>query len=179
MAALVGEGASDADFKGFDAVTTYMDVVSGEDTLKCATTNNCRVTYRWSYTPMFYYLSPPIMYHGMDVNLYINPTNAPGYKRADQMAADITLDGYRFLTTDYTTDYNLSKNKLNGLRGTVLSGLRTNEAELDIWFRGAGYAMRNEKSSTTCNWDGTDCYFARIYPQINSISETAGSVHGG
>lgn len=119
------------------------------------------------------------MYHGMDVSLYINPMNAPGYKRADQMAADITLDGYRFLTTDYTTVYNMGKNSVQGLRGTVLSKLRTNEAELDIWFRGAGYAMRNEKSSTTCNWDGTDCYFARIYPHIDSISETSGSDQGG
>lgn len=69
----------------------------------------------------------------------------------------------------------------NYLRGQVLSKLTTNEyeTELDIWMRGAGNAMRNVESSTTCNWDGSECYFARILPHIDSISETAGSVAGG
>ena len=39
--------------------------------------------------------------------------------------------------------------------------------------------MRNPQSSTSCNWDGTDCYFARIYPHIDSLSHHSGSVSGG
>jgi len=39
--------------------------------------------------------------------------------------------------------------------------------------------MRNKETSTTCNWDGSDCYFARIHPHIDSLSQTSGSKSGG
>lgn len=119
------------------------------------------------------------MYHGSDVSVYVDAKNAPNYKRSDQMAADITLGGIRFLTTDYTTDWSMPKNSLYGLRGIVRTKHRTNNIELDVWFRGAGYALRNEESSTTCNWDGTDCYWGRIYPSMDSLSASAGSSIGG
>ena len=119
------------------------------------------------------------MYSGIDVTLAINPMNAPNYKRADQMAADIRIGGIRFLDEDYTTDFGLSKNTLNLLRGSLTSRQTASEADLEIWMRGAGYAMRNVESSTTCNWDGSECYFARVLPHIDSISESTGSMEGG
>ena len=165
--------------KAFDSITTYLDVETASEKLMCAVTNNCRVTYRWSHTPIVYFLSSPIMYAGMDVNLYLNPMAAPGFKLEDDMAADIRLNTERFLTEDYDTTFNLGSNKFQGVRGVVRSTQRTNNAELDVWFRGVGNAYWNEPASTTCNWDKTDCYQARIYPHIDEISQTSGSVAGG
>ena len=45
--------------------------------------DDCAVKYAWATTPIWYYLSPPTMYSGIDVTLAINPMNAPNYKRSD------------------------------------------------------------------------------------------------
>ena len=139
---------------------------------------DCTVKYSWWQTPIWYYLSPPTMYHGADVALAFSPKGAQDYKRSDQMAVDIKLNGHRFLKEEYTPEDRLNKD-MNYLRGQVLSKLTTNEAELDVWMRGAGNAMQNVESSTTCNWDGSECYSARIFPHIDNISETSGSMEGG
>ena len=167
------------DFKAFDYISTTLDIQSGADRLFCKNSSNCRVTYKWSHTPIWYYLSSPIMYHGQHVSLYLNPMAAPKYKAEDEMFADIRLDTFRFTTESYTTENNLKDWSTQGVRGIVRSPHRTLEAELEVWFRGVGYAYRNPVSSTTCNWDATDCYFARIYPHIDEISESGGSTNGG
>ena len=50
---------------------------------------------------------------------------------------------------------------------------------MEVWFRGTGYALEEKRTSTVCNWDGTDCYNARIYPHIDEISAIGGSAKGG
>ena len=119
------------------------------------------------------------MYHGMDTSIYFNPMAATDYKRADRDFADLRLGGIRFLTSQYTTEWNAHKWAFQGVRGTVRTKVRSMDADLDFWFRGAGNVMRNVETSQTCNWDGTDCYFARIYPSIEDISHSAGSPAGG
>ena len=167
------------DMKAFDSLSTELDINSGNNQIWCKTRSYCSVTYRWSYTPIWYGLSSPIMYHGMDVSLRFNPMAATDYKRSDQMFADIRLEGVRFLTTEYSTGWNAQKWKEQSVRGVVRAKQRTLNAELDIWFRGAGYAMQNKEESIVCNWDKSDCYQARIYPHIDEISETSGSASGG
>ena len=81
------------DFKSFDVVKTTLAIKNGNKELTCANAGNCGVNYKWSHTPIWYYLSSPIMYSGMDVSLYLNPRVAPNHKLADKMAADITLEG--------------------------------------------------------------------------------------
>ena len=167
------------EFKAWNEFSATVSVQSGADTLECSTATNCKVTYKWSHTPLWYYLSSPIMYSGKDVSVYLNPRAGPSFKMADKMAADITLEGTRFLTTDYTVDWNMQADSFQSVRGTVRSKLRTNNAEFDIWFRSVGKALMHKNSATTCNWDATDCYYARIYPHIDEISEVGGSVEGG
>ena len=135
--------------------------------------------YKWDHTPIWYYLSSPIMYHGKDVSLYLNPKKAPSYKLEDKMAIDITLEGKRFLTEDYDVNWNLSANHFTSVRGTVRTKQRTLDADFDIWFRVVGNAYMHENYATTCNWDNTDCYSARIYPHIDTVSHSGGSAAGG
>jgi len=176
---MIGGSVDMYDMKAFDSLSTELDITSGNNQIWCKTRSYCSVTYRWSYTPIWYYLSSPIMYHGMDVSLRFNPMAATDYKRADQMFADIRLEGIRFLTTDYTEGWAARKNSIQSVIGVVRAKQRTLNAELDIWFRGAGYAMQNKEESIVCNWDKTDCYQARIYPHIDDISHTSGSSTGG
>lgn len=166
-------------FKAWDGFSATLSVDSGAEVLTCGTASACKVSYKWSHTPLWYYLSSPVMYSGKDVSLYLDPRAAPGFKLADKMAVDITLEDTRFLTTDYSVDWNLSANKLQSVRGTVRTKRRAQHADLDVWFRTVGNALKHETHATSCNWDGTDCYSARILPHIDTISETGGSSAGG
>ena len=109
---LTGQTVSYEKLKAFGSVSSWLEVQTGSDRLVCKDSNACKVVYSWGYTPIWYYLSPPIMYHGMNVSLYMDPKNAPNYKRSDQLAADIRLAGIRFLTTAYDENFNMSKNKI-------------------------------------------------------------------
>lgn len=81
------------DFKAFNEFQATLTVHNGAETLACESASNCQVKYKWDHTPIWYYLSSPIMYHGKDVSLYLNPRKAPSYKLDDKMAIDITLEG--------------------------------------------------------------------------------------
>lgn len=95
------------------------------------------------------------------------------------MAADIRVNGARFLADDYTTEYKMEREIFTYLRGTIRTPVVSKEADVLVWMRGAGYAMKNEETATFCNWDVTDCYSARVLAHISHISETSGSVAGG
>jgi len=45
--------------------------------------DNCRVRYSWSYTPVIHYVVPAVVYPGMTISVGINPKNAPNYKKDD------------------------------------------------------------------------------------------------
>ncbi len=124
-------------------------------------------------------MAPPVLYEGAEAVLVMNPRSATDYKRADMMAADIRLNGARFLNDEYKENFKMSKWNTNYLRGTVRSNKVTKEAELDVWMRGAGHAMRDDFTAKSCSMDGEDCFFARVYAHIDSISESSGSVSGG
>ena len=166
------------DLKGIEILFTKLKVQSGSDLLFCKEKEQCKVNYRWDFTPILYYVSNPIMYHGMNTSIYFDSKEAFKYKRDDKDFADVRLGGKRFLTADYTPEWR-TRGGTKGLRGTVHTTVRSMDAELNLWFRGVGNALRVPETSQTCNWDGTDCYFVRIYPSIEDISNFAGSLAGG
>jgi len=122
---LIGGSVDYYSLKAVCTVATKAEIISGADVLYCKTTAYCTLTYRWSHTPVFYYLTNPIMFTGMEVSLILNPFAAPSRKATNELAADIRLDGFRFLTDDYTTDWNMGQNSLQDLRGTVRAKERT------------------------------------------------------
>ena len=62
---------------GYQSMTFTLSVVSnGElstETLACRTTNNCKITYYRAYTPVLYYISPPIVYYESQVDVFFDP----------------------------------------------------------------------------------------------------------
>jgi hypothetical protein len=51
-------------FNQFDAMSMYAEIMSGDNKLTCGTTNDCRIVPHWSYTPIWYGLSPAVVYPG-------------------------------------------------------------------------------------------------------------------
>ena len=94
------------DFKAFDDFHAFIKVNTAEgDTLECSNAGRCKAIYKWDHTPIWYFFSSPIMYSGKSVSLYMNPLEAKWDKREDKMSAEITLEGHRFLTENYTVDW--------------------------------------------------------------------------
>ena len=61
------------DLKSIEVLPTKLKVQSGSDLLSCKKHYRCRVNYNWGFTPILYYVSNPIMYHGMNTSIYVNP----------------------------------------------------------------------------------------------------------
>ena len=51
-------------FNAKDDMSMYAEIVVGNNKLTCSTTNDCRIVPHWSYTPIWYGLSPPVVYPG-------------------------------------------------------------------------------------------------------------------
>ena len=118
---MLGDWTTAEDMKRLDQLETYLSVQSGNNTLSCKNKPSCKVMYRWAYTPIIYYLTSPVMYHGQRVDLYFNPMAAPDYKRSDQYFADLRLNGVRFLTEDYGVANKVHKWRTQSVKGLVRS----------------------------------------------------------
>jgi hypothetical protein len=124
-------------------------------------------------------MSPSVTYPGQKVNIYVNPMEAPNYQSKNDLPIHIKLDGTRLDTTEYMdVGDKLDKGTLQYVRGTVQSRARNSNADLSVWFRGAGSALKNTASADTCNLDGS-CYSVRIMPTVDSVSASAGYTTGG
>lgn len=167
-------------FKAFDSVTSSVEIIASGATHICAKASRCTFRNLWSYTPIIYYLSPPVVYPGQVTTMAINPMNAPQFKKLYDMAIDIKIDGENFDFEDLLgMDDTLSRNRVNYVKGRVTNTIRSNTADLTAWQTGSGFAMLNEDSSTHCSFDGTGCYKAKVLPSITNIDQTTGSSAGG
>ena len=60
----------------FTLKVQYSDAtVGGAVTLECGNSNNCKIIYKKNYSPVLYYLSPPVVYEGAVVDFWFNPKN--------------------------------------------------------------------------------------------------------
>ena len=51
-------------FDSFGYLNFYAEIAADGNKLSCANTNSCRIIPHWSYTPIWYGLSPPVVYPG-------------------------------------------------------------------------------------------------------------------
>jgi hypothetical protein len=175
-------GTTMENFKAFETVklTAEIENLQGGNTVACDNPANCEVSYSWDYTPIWYLMSPSVLYPGIKANLYVNPMKAPNYKVSTDLPIHVKLDGTRLDVSEYIDESTeLSNSKVTYIRGTVMNTVRNDEVDLSVWFRGAGNALKNAASADTCNIDGTSCYDVRIMPTINSVSASAGYTSGG
>jgi hypothetical protein len=45
--------------------------------LTCAKESRCTLTYHKGYTPVLYYINPPVVYQGVYTDFWFNPKNVP------------------------------------------------------------------------------------------------------
>ena len=69
-------------FNALDSITYDLSLVEYDDdtetliTLKCVLASNCKITYSRAYTPILYYISPPVVYNGSQVAFWVDPRYA-------------------------------------------------------------------------------------------------------
>jgi hypothetical protein len=60
----------------FHVSVAYADATTGAVvTLACGTASNCKIFYKKNNSPILYYLSPPVVYQGSEVDFWFNPKN--------------------------------------------------------------------------------------------------------
>ena len=172
-------------FNAYEIVYFTADVVTNEHTLKCSWVNGCRVRARWLYTPIWYGMSPPVLYPGQKATLIVDPAGAPWRQfggtfihMIDIKLDDIELNMSPFMDEEEQQE-TLGARTINYVEGMVATKTRTRDSHVTAWFHGAGYAYKQELAAKNCNFDGTDCYDVRIMPSITAISTDGGYTTGG
>ena len=55
-------------------------MIDNETVLKCERAAGCRIKPCWTFTPIWYELSPAVVYPGQHVTLIIDPKKAPRHQ---------------------------------------------------------------------------------------------------
>jgi hypothetical protein len=63
----------------------------GPQTLACSTSSKCKIVYRRHYTPVLYYLKPPIVYYESMVELWFDP------RSTQSLISELENDEMRFV----------------------------------------------------------------------------------
>ncbi len=98
----------------FTLSVSYVDATGSVSTLHCGTTSNCKIVYQKNYSPILYYLSPPVVYQGSEVDCWFNPRNIMGLikdRRPDYLPfinikigdANVDFEGFVDYETTFTT----------------------------------------------------------------------------
>lgn len=177
-------------FNSFDSVTydvslmDYDSMTQQVKTLKCLNNQfqNCRVTMSRAYTPILYYLSPPVIYSDSPISFMIDPRSAQN-RRSTTLPefpfTEVRINGYGvnfegFLEED-TVLSGYSKNQVRGVMGAITPN---KSAEVNFRFR-VGYALHQEATMIRCDYTNTTCYKAKAVARIDSISKQSGYTSGG
>lgn len=111
---------------GYMSMTFTLSVISnselGEETLECGNTNNCKINFYRDYTPVLYYLSPPIVYYESTTEFWFDPRSATDLIRDlenDEMHFINAKIGESIIDFEDTVDYEDSytgyyRNKVRG-----------------------------------------------------------------
>lgn len=84
------------------------DVFGEEQHLKCQNLNYCRVRYHKSYTPVVFYLTPPVVYYESYTEVWYDPKSTPNLiqnLKSDEMPFVNTEIGGSKLDFEYLVDY--------------------------------------------------------------------------
>ena len=122
-------------FNANEWISLFVEVHAGTKELTCdqsssANKNMCKIIPHWSYTPIWYGLSPPVLYPGQETTLIINPMHARTLRfesdflsSVEMMLDDIRLFRSPFLDSDGAELENLSWN-VNYVHGEVINEVR-------------------------------------------------------
>jgi hypothetical protein len=72
----------------------YVRTGNGQEVLACPTEKSCRIRPSWGWTPIWYGMSPPVLYPGQLATMIVNPAKAPAHQFVSTFIhmIDIKLD---------------------------------------------------------------------------------------
>jgi hypothetical protein len=83
-------------FDEYTTMTFYLSIISndpdlGPTPLACKVQSNCILQYKKDYTPVLYYISPPVVYYGSLTELWFDP------KYTTSLISDLGSDEMLFI----------------------------------------------------------------------------------
>ena len=170
-------------FNAYSSVTLVADISTGDDTLRCSSTNSCKIFPCWTYTPLFYGITPSVVYPGQKVTYIVDPKASTNYQfhstfmhMIDVKIDDVEIDMRPFMDEE-SEESTLSNWRKNYIEGYVLSWWSNPDAHVTGWLHGSGYAYK--VGLDNCNFENTDCYDMKVMPTITGISSGTGYTSGG
>jgi hypothetical protein len=172
----------------YQSLTVYVSVlvqdpVDGPTRLECKVGTNCKIVFQRSYTPVLYYISPPVVYYGSYTELWFDP------KYTTSLISGLDTDEMLFINAkiggslldfegevDDTTRFSVyRRNKVRGQVGEIPAGQTFNISMQ--WETGRAWVLKQE--ATFCSYDNQTCYQARSVPVIFDTSASTGYTTGG
>jgi len=151
--------------------------------IDCPTAMDCRVRYHRSYTPVFHYLNPPVMYNDMLVELNFDP------KSTTSLIEDLASDEMAFINAkiagalidfEDTVSFELGYSHWweNAVRGYVGDQpIGENQPITMLWE--TGHAIKHLTRNWHCSYDESECYEVKTVAAIKAVSEHTSYVTGG
>jgi IPT/TIG domain len=178
-------------FNSLEEVTYDLSIIDYDmmtdqfKTLKCmdpALPQYCLITYSRAYTPILHYISPSVLYSGLNIVFYLDPRNAQEKKSPtlpELPWTEVHLNGYGVDYEGFIDETTIlpswQKVQVRGVMGAIEP---SNDVNVEYRFR-VGYAMHMEHSMTRCSYDNSTCYKAKAVARIDSIDATEGYTTGG
>ena len=159
------------------------DVFGEEQHMQCQTWSRCLVRFMRSYTPVVYYLTPPVIYYEAVTELWFDPmytlSKLQNLQQDEMIFVNTEIGGskldYEFWVDYDTTFHYWNDNKVLGTVGDIPVG---HDKDIKMLWE-VGYAFVQEQEATHCSYDMKKCYMAMAVPSISGISSNQGYTSGG
>jgi hypothetical protein len=175
-------------FDKYQTMKFYISIISDDPDLgpipiACLNQEKCSVVYQKPYTPVVYYLSPPVVYFEAYTELWFDPKYTGNLIRDldnDEMYFINAKLGASLLDFEFNVDYDttfsaMNRNRVRGQVGELPAGKSYNISMM--WETGKAFVLQQE--ATHCSYDNQTCYQARTVPVIFSTSSNIGYKTGG
>jgi hypothetical protein len=159
------------------------DILEHPMEIKCKSTNNCKLTYHRSYTPVLHYLSPPVVYHSAYADLWFDPRSTPNLIQDIQQDRMLFINArvskalmdFEFAVSAETTFSQWHRNRVRGQIGEL--PIAENHTISMQWETGKARVL--DHYATHCDIKNTTCYQAKNVPVIFDVSDNVGYSSGG
>jgi hypothetical protein len=177
-------GMPQTSFDSLNEIVFYLKVTNGEGkVLECEVSSKCKVSYRKMYTPVIFRINPPVIYKGLDVEIWYDPKSVMS-KIENLNSDDLPFVNAKFgsahVDFEYkvTSETSISSWRMNRVHGSVTDQPNSLKTKFNMLWE-VGNSLKQEVEMKTCNFNQSDCYETKTVPVIHSISHAEGYTSGG
>lgn len=180
-------GVPDDQFHGYQTLNFYLsvktdDIFGDEHQMVCKQESRCLVRYMRTYTPVVFYISPPVLYYESFTDLWFDPKNtlhlAQNLQSDEMVFVNTEIAGSKLdyeNTVDYDTHFRYYwENRVAGIVGEMPIG---HSSDIKMLWE-VGHALVSDAEAKHCSYDMSKCYYAMNVPVIFNISSHVGYTSG-